>query len=446
MIAIAAPRVEKTAWTLSEYWLAFVLAGYMTMGRSFAHLGVWPVFVGEATLAGFYFWRRRDTLGLFVAALMRPRLESLFAWGCFLSIGYGVMETARGLLGGHSPSITLQCLVFHVYPLYLWIGMAVGSKRRDFLRRILPPIAWANAAYGMAYLLAFAPLGLTDDLDMHRTGMFGQPCWSGTIVVALLALYPRLGSHAVPLVLNTIVLLAMQSRTEWITVAIAVPLWGVLSGRLAHVAMVAAALAGLLAIGWVADVRVPSPASRHGGELSVRSLAAQSVAAIDPSAERWSRDIEARAGTLEWRTSWWREIVKMVHQRPLRAAFGPGYGYPIWDLHPWGTDDFPLRTPHNVFVYALGYTGWVGVAVFVLVMGGLLAALVTTWRTTGQCFGICLWVMGCLRSQADNYFESPHFAIVFFTLAGLAISLPGRTAHPAREAQSSEAQSSEAPP
>lgn len=411
-------------WTFSELWLAFVLIGYMTMGRSFAHLGVWPVFVGEATLAGFFLFRRRDVLGPFIASILTARPTSLFAWGCLLSIAYGSLETARGLVAGYSPSVALQNLAFHVYPLCLWIGLAVGERRSDFLPRLVPVVAWANGLYGVVYLAVLAPLGLTDNLDMHRTALFGQPNWTGVLILAMVAFRPRLGSLAIPLLLNGVVLLSMQSRTEWITVAVGLPLWGVLSGRLEKVVYVAAAVAALLAVGWIGDVELPSPASRHGGKLSVRSLAAQTVGMFDDRAESWSRSIEARAGTWEWRTSWWREIWKMTHDRPLRVLFGPGYGYPIWELHPYGTDDFPLRTPHNVIVYALGYTGWVGVILFVLLQAGVLAAAGTAWRATGQCFGVCLWVMGVVRSMGDNFFESPHFAVVFFSLAGLALAAP----------------------
>jgi O-antigen ligase len=158
---------------------------------------------------------------------------------------------------------------------------------------------------------------------------------------------------------------------------------------------------------------------------------------FDKGAERWSRNIESRSGTWEWRTSWWREIWRHVHKRTTHTLFGPGYGYPVWELHPDGTDDFPLRTPHNVVIYALGYTGWVGVALFVLVQAGLFAALAAAWRATGQCFGICLWVMGVVRSLGDNFFESPHFAIAFFVLAGLSLALPTnrpRTPHVVGEA------------
>jgi hypothetical protein len=63
-------------------------------------------------------------------------------------------------------------------------------------------------------------------------------------------------------------------------------------------------------------------------------------------------------------------------------------------------------------------------------MAGLLAALVTAWRATGQCFGLCLWVMGCARSMGDNYFESPHMAIVFFALAGLTLTMTNVSRRP----------------
>src|SRR5690606_39928801 len=42
------------------------------------------------------------------------------------------------------------------------------------------------------------------------------------------------------------------------------------------------------------------------------------------------------------------------------------------------------RTPHSVFYYALGYTGWVGVILFAALQYAILAHLWRSYRLTGQ--------------------------------------------------------------
>ncbi|HZD51409.1 MAG TPA: hypothetical protein VE175_00040, partial [Woeseiaceae bacterium] len=49
----------------------FLLAGYLILGRSFAYLGVPPLFIGEIVLGAFLLLKPRVALGTWAAALLR---------------------------------------------------------------------------------------------------------------------------------------------------------------------------------------------------------------------------------------------------------------------------------------------------------------------------------------------------------------------------------------
>ena len=72
------PPYAKPAGAMAIWpWLAgFLLVGYLTFARSFAYLGVAPVFIGEVVLAGFLLLKPRIALGTFATALLRPSTAS----------------------------------------------------------------------------------------------------------------------------------------------------------------------------------------------------------------------------------------------------------------------------------------------------------------------------------------------------------------------------------
>jgi hypothetical protein len=70
---------------------------------------------------------------------------------------------------------------------------------------------------------------------------------------------------------------------------------------------------------------------------------------------------------------------------PLLEAFGHGYGFDLFSLAPpevrGGQEKWEVRTPHSVFYYPLGYTGWVGVVLFAALQLTILRLL---WQSFGS--------------------------------------------------------------
>src|SRR5207247_1567860 len=109
-----------------------------------------------------------------------------------------------------------------------------------------------------------------------------------------------------------------------------------------------------------------------------------------------------------------------VHESPVRALMGFGYGFPIGDLVPYLEGRF-IRTPHNFFLYVLGYTGWLGVALFFAFQRELVRLLWRMWKQTGQPFGILFWTTSIVCASFTAFFETPYSAIPFYLIIGCVI-------------------------
>jgi hypothetical protein len=181
----------------------------------------------------------------------------------------------------------------------------------------------------------------------------------------------------------------------------------------------------LLAAGWMADIKLPSTAER-GGAISSREIVARGVAAVSPeTAADYTNNRNAAfyAGTITWRTKWWHAIWDSVHEDIPDTLFGHGYGYPLKNLVSYlkGMD---IRTPHSVFYYALGYTGWVGVGLFFGFQGVLAWLLWRAYKFTRQPIGLVFWTLSVSSAFFGNFFETPSGAISFYLFVGIMI-VPG---------------------
>ncbi len=130
--------------------------------------------------------------------------------------------------------------------------------------------------------------------------------------------------------------------------------------------------------------------------------------------------LQSFSGTARWRSVWWEGIWRSVHETERTTLFGNGYGYPLHELGDAVEED--IRTPHNVFYFALGYGGWLGVLSLVLLQATLVWQLIRVFRVTGQAFGICFWVACLGIGLFSNFFEAPFGAIPFYFVIGVVLT------------------------
>ncbi len=396
-----------------------LVVGYLTMTRAFAYLGVPPakVFLGEIAIGTFLVTRPRAVLRGWIEPLMQPSplSEIAIAFACFL--GYGLLELLRGLGKEYPAVLALQGFAFHYYPICFFIGLWIATVDRSLLRRTIHLAAWANGLYGVAYIIFLnrIPISVPGTVDVQ---IFGQPEGSSIVVLGLLCLEKRVSRVWHLLLLNLVVMLCLQVRAEYLGFILGAMLWCFLTRRVGRLLGAFAAVAALLAVGVLADVRAPAPVTR-GGQISSREIIGRVVAPFDEElAQQWDPDAKSQAGTAQWRVRWWTRIWEETHQDTESAFLGQGYGYPLAALV--GYKERDIRTPHSVFFYALGYGGWIGVAVFFALQLALARTLWHSWHLTGNPFGPVIWLTFLSGAFFGNSFETPFGAVPFYVLLGMS--------------------------
>lgn len=432
----AAPQMTRfrdwDAW--SKYLLLFLL-GFCLTGRSFSYLGIPPakLFIGDLTLAAFILLRPRQLFDRWFSALTKGGPIAPFSWVLLISIGYGIFETIRGILIGFSPLIAFQNLVFNIYPMFFFLGLWVGARTPDLMRRLIQIYAWGLCIYGPLYFLVLNKVTLTMP-GSDNVEVFGQAGGGAFIILGLLCYESKLARYWLPITVGAMIFLAGQVRSDWFGAALSFIIWGVLEKKMKPVLMFFLGLVALLLLGAVFDVNLPSPASR-GGAISSREILARGLSVISPEMAKdytGSEDTATYAGTISWRENWWHAIWANSLENKSNFFIGPGYGFLLRNLVSYlrGMD---LRTPHNIFYFALGYSGWAGVSIFFALQISCFMMLWRLYRVTGQAFGLATWASTLFAAFFGNVLETPSGAIPLYIMIGLLVAPAfAMIAHPVR--------------
>jgi hypothetical protein len=420
------PRASGT-WPIVS---ALLIVGYFSLSRAFAYLGIpwWKIFIGEAVIAVLFIsgpkFDGRSWPRVFFEL---PVLKRLFLfYGLFLA--YGVVQIAHGILAGYSPLLAARDLTFNYYPIYFFLGLSAGLMRPNLLPRLLRAFAWFNGIYGVLYIFVlnrldwFVP-GVSDEIT--PVPVFGQPIYSFVALLALIAYEKELWRSSHLLGLNAFVMLGMQIRTEWLAFAVGIAAWFIVTGQGKRLLQAIAILTALFCLMYITNFNVPGPEGRGGGDISIRQLTDRAIAPFraDTSDARAAAGIgaESQESTFVWRTVWWFLIWDSVHSTLNTTIWGFGYGYPLGDLAPYLAGEF-IRTPHNQFFYALGYTGWIGVVLFFAFIIEILRLLRKVHRLTNDPFGISFWIAMMAYGMFFPLGETPYGAIPFYLILGWLVS------------------------
>jgi len=404
--------------------VAFLLLGYLCMGRSFAYWGIPPVhiFIGEVFLAWFLFSGPSNSAGRWPWAAMRSQELSQFTKVFVVFLALGIFEMLRGLLLGHPPLTAMRDLAFNYYPIYFFLGLWAALEDPDFLPKLLRLAGWVNGVYGILFVLALSRIpwlfpGISQEVE--PVSIFGQPSFSAMILLGLLSFEKELGRVWLLLTLNAAVMLGMLIRAEWVAFATGLVLWTCFTGRIKKALLCAALVLALLGLMYVTNFTYEGPETR-GRTISARDLIGQVVAPFNSSlAANFTSDAfnsELSEGTTVFRLLYWAGVWSSVHETLGRALLGHGYGYSLGGVV--SELNLDVRTPHNLFFYALGYTGWIGVAIFGLFLLTIFRLQLEAYRKTHQPFGLVLWVAVLAFAFFTPFFETPQGAIPFYLLEG----------------------------
>jgi hypothetical protein len=428
----------------TELWskiAATLLFGYLCFSRTFAYVGIpwWKIFIGEVVIAMLYFSGPKVNGELWLwAALKAPALKR-FSIVFTIFLAYGVLQVLHGIAVGNPPLLALRDLAFHYYPLYFFLGLWAGLQRPDLLPKVLRIFAWFNGIYGTLYLVLgwervqWVVPGVSDEIT--PVAIVVQPIYSFIALLGIVAYEKKLWRSCHLLALNTFAMLGIQTRTEWLAFAIGFIIWFLVTRRGKRLLQVATILAGLFAFMYITDFRLPGPESRGGGDISARQLTSRALAPFqaDTTDMRAASGygVESREATFVWRTVWWLLIWNSAHSDLTTALIGHGYGYALGDLAPYLAGQF-IRTPHNEFFYALGYTGWIGVFLFFFFQSEFLRLLRRAHSLTGEPLGVPFWAAMMAYGMFFPLGETPYGAIPFYLIVGwlaapvLAPAVPSR--------------------
>jgi hypothetical protein len=400
--------------------VGFLIIGYFSMGRSFAYLGfpAAKLFIGEIALGLFIVLKPRVALATLTHALFRPSPINELGFGIFVFLLFGICQVVRGLASGGGLDV-LKYFVFNYYVFYIFFGLWIGIHHPNFLASVLRALAWFNGFYGLAYLLVLKDIPLT--LFGSGVALFGQPNGSGVALLGLICFERNLIRVSLPLILNITVLLGTSVRAEWFALAITAMLWGLLKGRFLRILGLGLVGMGLVWAISLADIQISGRAA-----VSPEVIISRAIAPFNKElAAEFSPNAAEDAGTTTWRMLWWEQIWKGVNSDTTTTLFGYGYGFDLFSLAPEQVRSGQaqdIRTPHSVFYYALGYTGWVGVALFALLQASIARLQWRAFRKSGQPFGLLWWLAGLLMAFISNFFETPFQSIPFYLIMGMTMA------------------------
>jgi hypothetical protein len=416
----------------SDMWvrIACVLTfGYLALNRSFSYLGfpAWKIFVGEVSLALLLLFGPMTRSGRWLwASVQLPQLREFRIWyGVFFM--WGLIEVVHGIFAGQPLMTVLRDLAFNYYPLFFLLGLWAGIKRPELLPRLLRAFAWFNGIYGILFLLYFNRVEwLVSDASSEVAPVlfFAGPAYSFVALLGLLAYEKSLARSWYLFALNTFVMLGMQFRTEWLALVVGVVVWAYLAGHVKRVLQTCAVFASLFAVLYFTNIRLPSPRGRAEEDFSARQSVDRALAPFRADvgsleAAEGGGGTDPQEATFVFRTVWWFAIWNAVHADWKTTLWGFGYGFPLGDLVPYLEDHF-IRTPHNIFFYALGYTGWIGVIVFVLFQAAILRLLLRARHVSGDSFGVAYWIAVTVYGMFFPTGEAPYGAIPFYLILGCA--------------------------
>ena len=409
--------------------LGMLLLGYAFAGRSFAYLGIPPLYVGEIVLAIGVF-------SLLVCGGIQRVLKSpiswvliIFAlWGAIRTVPYlqiyGIEALRDGVIWGYGifgllvPAFLLKReYFFQVLPLYqkwimlllIWIPITlVLGKLSGFQYPVFTGLKTGDAAVHLAGIAVFLMLHLGKKEENRKSGLGTLRDWG-------LWIFWVVG----------VVLVITQSRGAFLAIALPLFLVFVLkpSWQWGRVIIVSAVL---LLIFVVFDVSIDINDERKVSSAQIIS----NIESIFDSSSSQKTELE---GTKEWRLLWWKDI----------------FGYTVWGQYFWTGKGFginladadgyqvldssaPLRSPHNGHLTILARAGVPGLALWVILQCGFALLLIRAFfisKLKGQEWwgNLYLWILAywsafMINGAFDVFLEGPHGGIWFWCIFGFGIA------------------------
>jgi hypothetical protein len=410
--------------------------GYAVIGRGFAHLGVYPVYVGEIVLA-------LGVTAVLVGGGVRAVFRSPVVWLIVAFMVWGALRTAP-YLGKYGTTALRDGATWG----YAVFAILVGGMvlRTGWLPRIVRGyrVLIPLVLVGSMALIAFDHfVGFQIRIPGSHVGLLDAKAGPMAVHLAGVGIYLTLGLHRLKgsaktaaagwmdwiwwgLWLAGFLMTGVLNRGGMLAMVGALATMFVLrpSPRLAKVAFVG--ILGLAAL-VVLDLRI----DLQKRELSTEQIAANLRSIVGGGGE----EEEALANTRDWRLRWWTKILDYTVFGPyFWTGKGFGINLSIDDgilLHE-SPDEPPTRSPHNGHLTVLARMGVPGVALWVglqatfglLMLGAYLRARRERrdeWARVNLWI-LAFWIAFLIHMSFGVYLEGPQGGIWFWSLMGLGIA------------------------
>lgn len=400
--------------------LVLVLVGYAVIGKSFAYVGIPPLYVGEMAVAGGLVALARSGCWLAVLATPASRmLVVLMGWVLIRTVPY------VGTYGMDAPRDS----VLAVYGLFALIVVALLLEDPGrFVRAVSAYGRFARvyaALGGIVFGLSSALLkipGTEIQIPNVRAGEAASHL-AGIAVFVMLGLgrFSRLWIA----VLMASMVVVTSSRGAMLTCLVPVVVAAVAGRRLRQFMPIVLVFLAAAIVATIFDLSIQLPGNERatGPKQLIEGL--KSVVGASETS-----NFEA---TKEFRLRWWATIQDYTLRGPYFWT-GKGFGVNIAledGYKQWVTADSVLRSPHNVNMTYLARSGVPGLVLWLATLATWFAMLFHSllWaRRRGEehwarifvwiaCYGLGMFVDACF----DVALEGPMLGIWFWCIFGFGI-------------------------
>jgi hypothetical protein len=419
-------NAQRTGLHLIPLW-AIMIAGYSTFGRSFAYIGVPPVFIGECYIA---WWIMRGPGNWLTRFVDDCRHLKFLPTMILLNLLWGIFDVLRPLaIGKHEFGLTLETFAFNYYPIVLLIGIEIGRRLtfEDFVK------FWK---YYSLFFVAYSVVMMAGADNWPVTlpwkssvPIFNVPGMAGFVGVGTLALWPHLEKWKwrwIVLALSTAPVFTSPGRGTFLALLLGLAVVGLWAPR--RLVLIGGAGIGVVALMMLLSLVIPPQAGRATtldpivNIARVRATFDQNGAYLMMRRDGYIQEAEnmkIAQGTAQWRETIWTNAIKSLDTGTL-IFFGQGHGASVTQLTP---DNQELRTPHNFLIYSLYYTGVIGLGIFCTFILALLLATQKVQEPALRALLLAQVLIMCLMAAVGNMFETPFNAIPFYLIAGIGLGI-----------------------
>ena len=425
----AALRAPASAGGRYLGWLGVCLLGYALFSRSFAYVGVPPLFVGEVMLGG----------GMLLALRSGRLGEAFRSWPLRIWAVLVVWTIARTVpyLGGSgfdalsAPRDAMLVLYGFYAVVVAALVLAEPDRLRDLVSRYGSLVAAMLALAWLVYVVAKQFEGAIPDLPwvpiptIYAKG--GDLMVHMTGIVAALALgLVRSSPLRWAMAAFSAGIIMVSNRGGMVAFVLGLGLVWLMRPQGAGVGKFTYAFAGLLLLGLIVGPMVDAEVQGGSRDLSVEQVI-ENVKSVFGRSGSASLD-----GTKRWRMLWWGDIVDYTVHGPYFWT-GKGFGINLAESDGYQvSEDDGLRSPHNGHLTVLARAGVPGAVLWALVHLTWFASIVGAWWRARladhrRWMAVFAWLAGfwtasMVNASFDVFLEGPMGAVWVWSMMGLGVA------------------------